>query len=609
MCGLSFIYSFKDNLSCSLIQQMNNKIPHRGPDGEGIHFIDLTKDNKFKVGFGHRRLKIIDLSAAANQPMISACGNYIIIFNGEIYNFKKLREELLEKGYPFNSQGDTEVLLNAYKEWGKACLIKIKGMFSFIIYNIQTKKVFIARDRFGIKPLYYWFSPKGFFAAASEIKQFIELPGWEAKANIERVEDFLSQGLQDHTHETFFQDVYQVHAGHFYEGNLEPHYQLLTTPYYFLENNTQIKVCSDTDKGFRNLFFKTLEEHLEADVEIGAGVSGGLDSSSIVYGLKHINPSFHLKTFSTYSVDKDFDERSYIQKVSQDISDDAHLIHPQGVDFFNLLSKITWHHDEPVGTPSIFSEWFVYAYVSQTNVKVTLEGHGADELLCGYLEFVPFYLKHLWQKRKYFSLFKEFFYVAFNYLWIVPRLLRKRTNPQLLQWPARFFKKVEALTENLNYSPLPSANAQNWRISQLRHVSLPKQLHWADRDAMAHSIELRIPFLDHEFVDFLMSCPISLMFRQGWSKFLMRKALKKVVPKTILKRRSKIGFPSLCELDFLKEKKVSYFIEKSLENLPFKEEVFQNIQTAKNHHSYDMVFWRILALTVWIDQFKVKFTS
>lgn len=609
MCGLSFIYSFKDNLPCSLIQQMNDKIVHRGPDGEGIHFIDLTKDNKFKIGFGHRRLKIIDLSAASNQPMISECGNYIIIFNGEIYNFKKLKVELGEKGHSFNSQGDTEVLLNAYKEWGKACLAKIKGMFSFIIYNIQTKKVFIARDRFGIKPLYYWFSPKGFFAVASEIKQFIELPGWEAKANIERIEDFLSQGLQDHTHETFFQDIYQVHPGHFYEGNLEPHYHLLTIPYYSLDTNEDIKGYPDQEKRFKDLFFKALGEHLEADVEIGAGVSGGLDSSSIVYGLKHINPSFHLKTFSTYSENKDFDERSYIQKVSQDISDDAHLIHPQGVDFFELLNKITWHHDEPVGTPSIFSEWFVYAYVSQTNVKVTLEGHGADELLCGYLEFVPFYLKHLFQKKKYCTLLKEFFYISLNYLWITPRLLRKKINLRQLQWPIQFFNKVDALTENLNYSPLPSADAQNWRLSQVRHTSLPKQLHWADRDAMAHSIELRVPFLDHELVDFLMSSPIHFMFRHGWSKSLMRKALKKIVPKEILKRRSKIGFPSLCEIDFLKEKEVAYFIEKNLGKLPFKAEVFKNFQIAKNHHSHDIVCWRIFALAIWMEQFKVNFTS
>ena len=425
MCGFSFLYSFSDPLLLSSLKKMTDVIQHRGPDGEGFYIIndqDISETDSFHVGFGHRRLKIIDLSEKAHQPMHSDCGRYVIVFNGEIYNFKELRQELEHKGYTFRSYSDTEVLLKSFEAYKIDCLEKLKGMFSFVIYDIEKKECFFARDRFGIKPFYYWFSPLGFFAVASEIKQLIHLPGWKAKANHDRINDFLVKGLQDHTHETLFEGVYQIPPGHFFEGKLFPHTHLFTKRYY----EPLAKIPQDyPERSFFSLFRQSIKEHMESDVPLGAGVSGGLDSSSIVYMIRHLSPHHSLSTFSTVSSEKEYDESIYIKKVQRDVATYAYNVDPSLVESKELLEKIVWFHDEPLGTPSILSEWFVYETVQKTNVKVTLEGHGADEILGGYLDFIPFYLRYL-LKQKHFCVFlKECFFIAYRYRWLYKRLLRK----------------------------------------------------------------------------------------------------------------------------------------------------------------------------------------
>ena len=377
---------------------MTDLVSHRGPDGEGFY-------NDEYISLGHRRLSIIDLSANGHQPMPR--DNFIITYNGEVYNYLELKDELISLGHQFNTHSDTEVILASYQQWGSAFLNKLNGMFSFVIYDQQHKKVFAARDRFGVKPMYYWICPIGVLYIASEIKQFTCLIGWKAEINLQASYDFLNHSLLDHTNQTFFKDVFQLRPAHFFELNLgtaEPP-KVMPVRWYELQASSSVE---KTPAQFFEIFKSAIELRLRSDVPVGSCLSGGLDSSSIVCVLNQVlNKSSLQKTFSACSEIKKFDEREFIEEVVSRTDVEANYTYPDETKLFEVLDELIWHQDEPFGSTSIFAQWCVFELAKVNKVKVMLDGQGADEQLAGYHSYFPIYWLQLLKSFSWLLLGKE----------------------------------------------------------------------------------------------------------------------------------------------------------------------------------------------------------
>jgi asparagine synthase (glutamine-hydrolysing) len=429
MCGIAGILS-SYILTARNICQMTNIIRHRGPDDKGFIILkhdselisaggkDTPKDvwetitpyrpelkiedlsvTQCSLMFGHRRLSIFDLSPAGHQPMCYAEGRYWIIYNGEIYNHTDIRAELEKLGYKFFTPTDTEVILASYAEWGEGCINKFVGMWVFAIFDRTKNEIFLSRDRYGIKPLYYWFSPDGDFAFASEIKQFISLPGWRAILNPQRAYDHLVCSIADHTDETMFKGVYQIPGGHYFKttlNNLKPGAsgRVTSKKWYNLKRKQFNGSFDKAAIRFRQLFVQSINEHLRADVQVGSALSGGLDSSAIVCEVNRIlscnNRESLQKTFSSCSIKQEYDERKWIDIVIKHAHVDAHFIYPAVNEVFEQTSDILWHHDEPYQYQSAFLAYNVFRLTNENGVKVLLNGQGADEYLGGYGQiFIP----------------------------------------------------------------------------------------------------------------------------------------------------------------------------------------------------------------------------
>ena len=340
--------------------------------------------NHAQVALGHRRLSIVDLSSAGHQPMPAISQRYWIIHNGEIYNYRELRRELEDFGHRFMSQTDTEVIIVAFHQWGARCLERFNGMFAFVVYDREQQRIFAARDRYGVKPLYWWRAPDGTLALASEIKQFTVLPGWSARLNGQAAYDYLNWGLTDHRDTTMFADVRQLPPGSFVLAAID---RLGDGPpieiWYKLHSCADV-VSADAVDRWRKSFLDAVGLRLRADVPIGTALSGGLDLSAIVCAVHRLRGELtgdddDRNSFSARSSDPLFDEGPYIAAVVRATDVKEHAVWPDVDELFDNLSTLAWHLDEPYGSTSVFAEWCVFRKVATTLVRVTLDGHGADE--------------------------------------------------------------------------------------------------------------------------------------------------------------------------------------------------------------------------------------
>ncbi|MFN8673741.1 MAG: asparagine synthase (glutamine-hydrolyzing) [Candidatus Sericytochromatia bacterium] len=669
MCGISGLFSLQDSEFLNLILPMNNTIIHRGPDDEGFIFfekeslkpyifggkttpkeifesneiyspkslLDKNYPENSAIALGHRRLSILDLSPKGHQPICSIDGKTWCVFNGEVYNYIEIRQELEEKGYKFNSNTDTEVILSAYKEWGKDCLHKFNGMWAFIIVDIEKKKVFIARDRYGVKPLYYWFSPKGFFAIASEIKQFTVLDGWEAKLNPQRTYDFLEYGLLEHTNETMFKDVFQLRRSEALEFNISDLKEIIEKKelpiyrWYDLkpkEFNGNINMAA---KEFEKLFVDSVKLRLRADVPVGSCLSGGLDSSSIVCVANKLlaekDATNLQKTFSACSHEKKYDEKEYIDEVVNTRKIDAHYIYPELNILFENLDELTWVQDEPFGSTSIYAQWSVFKLAAENKVKVMLDGQGSDEQLAGYHIFFQPYLTGLLKENKYINLYKEVKARKNNYgfseIKSIRSIVANFVSDNIVQNIRKKIGVSETTTNWLNIeklgakkiNPFKLSNINNSNIkelsySQLLDSNLQMLLHWEDRDSMLHSIESRLPFLDYRLVEFVLGLPDDFKIRNGITKYILREGLRNYLPIKIRKRLSKLGFETPEEV-WIKQNEDTFrnLINKSIElsngilNESVKQE-FEDIVSGKTRFSF--FIWRIISFGKWIEKFNIK---
>lgn len=540
MCGIcGYITKGKENIDeyRELLNKMQQSIAHRGPDDVGIY-------QESGIGLAHRRLSILDLSSKGHQPM-EYKDKYVVVYNGEIYNYLELKEELVKKGYVFDSDTDTEVLVAAYDCWGKECLELFNGMWAFAIWDKVEKKVFCARDRFGVKPFYYHINGERFIFA-SEIKCLLKDEKIQRIANKNIVYDYLTQGLVEHTEETFFDKIYKLPAATYMiiqNGEI-----MEKSAYYDVDFVEDIKgkVSMNDIIEFGNLFRDAVSLRLRADVPVGSCLSGGLDSSSIVCcvdELIHADASeIEQHTFSFCTNDSRIDERKYMHAVTEETKTISHQIFLDDSDLKKELNDLIYTQDEPFSSTGMYASYCVYRDAKNNNVSVLLDGQGADEILCGYRKSRIYYVKRLIKCKKFFSAFKEMIcsinqmnstMFLKNDLYKVKRIIFKEkgkiTNNDYLK--KNFKEKVKGYDYDRSI---------DFQHNDVFKVSLPALLRYADRNSMAFSVESRLPFLDYRFVEFCAKQPLSKKIKNGTSKYIMRQSLK--MPDIVKKRKDKIGF-------------------------------------------------------------------
>lgn len=664
MCGIAAIVS-KGISSANLLKKMTDIIRHRGPDDEGFYLSDndsnwkilggedtpsnvlnseipytpqynITQnaDIKFRVGLGHRRLSILDLSPAGHNPISYDNNRYWMTYNGEVYNYIELREELRGKGYSFKTDTDTEVVMAAYAEWGTDCLHRFNGMWSFIIYDQEEDTIFATRDRFGIKPLYYWVSPDNDLCFASEIKQFTVLPGWDAKVNAQKAYDFLIYSLLDHSDETMFKGVYHVPPGGFFkakvkETDIAPAKKIPITKWYELIPGKWEGSFEKATQEFSNLFNDSVKLRLRADVEVGSCLSGGLDSSSIVCTMNGIlkeRGANHLqKTFSACSHHDKYDERKWMDIVTSHTKVDANYVYPDFKSFMNTSAQLIWQQDEPYQSNSILFQWSVFKSAAENNITVMLDGQGADEQLAGYKGFFKARFSNLFKQLRFQRFFneynatskihgigKKFIYNSIRNA-VVPKRLLNKMRTEGITTPAWLnTDQLKCSTDHPYELINPGvSNVRDYSISNITSLNLQKLLHWEDRNSMAHSIEARVPFLDHRLVEFVISLPEQYKISDGITKRILRESMAGVLPDAICNRMDKIGFIAPEEI-WVKNESTEVFrnkLFKAIENSRgiINEEILKDFDgMLEGEKPFKYTYWRIISFVEWMDAFSVS---
>jgi asparagine synthase (glutamine-hydrolysing) len=598
MCGLAALFAPTGDGLAEEIRAMTAAVRHRGPDDEGyvllsehrspavLGGVDTPTDGfkprfgysprglvesvtgEWQVALGHRRLSIVDLSPAGHQPMSSADGALWIVYNGEIYNHIELRAALEAEGVRFATRSDTEVILAAYRRWGEKCLERFNGMFAFVLVDWRRRHAFAARDRFGVKPLYYWRSSSGTLAFASEIKQFTVLPGWKAALNGQRAYDFINWGVFDHTEETLFNGVKQLRGGELMSAGLEELVKGMPVRRWYTLTPRIINEA-DPAAAYRELFEDSVRLRLRADVPVGSCLSGGLDSSSIVCvanrQLRAAGAEDVQRTFSARSSDPRVDEGKFIETVVRHTGVANAQVDPPRNALFRELPALTWHQDEPFGSTSIYAQWHVFRLAAAHGVKVMLDGQGADEQLAGYASFFSARFSSLLRQGRLADFVRETRAVGANHR-LPPRDLAARAAslvlPEVVRRPLRRIRRraatlgedwidlarlrASARNPELALGGVPT-NVLEMSVSQIVHTSLPMLLHWEDRDSMAQSIEARVPFLDYRLVELTLGLPEEQKLALGVTKRVLRDAMRGILPEEIRNRSDKIGFATAEE--------------------------------------------------------------
>lgn len=639
MCGIAGLVSPQSPPpDKDLIARLLARLAHRGPDDQGLLRYDRRtvwsgrqwREGEAELVFLHRRLSIIDLSETGWQPMATPDGRYVIVYNGELYNFLELRAELEALGHRFRSRSDTEVLLQAYAQWGIDALNKFVGMFAFALLDKRERTVLLARDPFGIKPLYLatW---RGGLAFASEIKVLLELPGMARRVNPHRLLHYLRYGVTDYGHDTFFLDIQQVSAAHYVKVPLDRPEIVPQVPYWRLvlgpPRDVSFEQAAET---VRELFLRNVAMHVRSDVPIGAALSGGIDSSSIVAAMRRVGPDAELHTVSYIAEEAALNEAAWAGRVVQHASAVSHPVQVSGEELLADLERLVAVQDEPFGSSSIYAQFRVFQATREAGIKVMLDGQGADEILAGY----PYYLSvraaalfrhsHFLQGWRFLSraakrwpggfysliLASAGYLVPFSLQGPLRRLVGKDLIPSWL-------RKSWFLERGVVPRPIFTQSSGDMLREQLIHSlcfsSLPMLLRYEDRNSMAHSVESRVPFLTREFVEYLFSLPASyLIADNGTSKAVFRQAMRGLVPEEILNRQDKVGFATPEGLWFrgTQRKAAEMLVSDTVKLYP---EVFdeENIRTLmremlEGRRPVDATLWRIINVGVWGRVYSVR---
>lgn len=611
MCGIAGIITYdRDRFETPVVEKMAASLAHRGPDGSST-WINPTR----QVLFGHRRLSIIDLGESGRQAMHYQ-ERYTIIYNGEIYNYIEIKEQLQRKGHHFKTNSDTEVILAAYSEYKERCLEHFDGMFSFAIWDEQQQSLFAARDRFGEKPFYYVLDEsKNILWFASEIKA-LRVAGIETVVDPQRLLIFLTTGAtddpSDHT-ATFFSNVKQLPAAHLLVYSLR-NKKFTVDQYWKLNKEKQVTVSESTAiETFNNLFLTSVTRRLRSDVPLGTSLSGGLDSSSvsaIIYDqAKSIE---YRKTFSVMFPGFAKDESCYIKKVVSAFNLENYAVTPTAGDFANDLEKLLYHHEVPISSASVYIQYRVFELAKKNDVKVLLDGQGADEILAGYGRYIHWYLQELLHQNKFSEFNREKKYlranqIPFEWAW------KNYSAAKLTGLSKSMLEKKELntirrnddidkgfLTDSLNNLVIDKPHVS--KLNDILYFStcrmgLGELLRNADRNSMAHGREVRLPFLNHELVEFIFSLPSKYKIHNGWTKWIERKAVENKLPSEIVWRKDKIGFEP-PQKSWMEHHSVSEYLHDSKRTLVKQKILHPSVLDKKNqpHDAYaaDGKDWRYL---------------
>ena len=600
MCGIAGQYCFEGrDPDRALLARMSEQLIHRGPDGEGTEVRGC-------MGLVHRRLAIIDLSDEGLQPMTNEDKTLWLVYNGEIYNYIELREELIGKGHSFHSQSDTEVILHAYEEWGGGCLQRFNGMWAFALWDERLQQLFCARDRFGIKPFYYT-EVKGSFLFASEIKALLSHPDAGKIPDDEILGTYLAWGVQDHSARTMFKGISQLKPAHaLIVTKVGPH-----TPYQYWDVTVNGAVRSDVPDNqdssrFLDLLRDATRIHLRSDVAVGTCLSGGIDSSTLAVLINNLirdeapaSVSDRQKTFSVVFKDKRFDESRYIDEIVSVTGVDSHRIEPLPEQLWEDIDRLVWVQDEPFGSLSIYAQYCVMR-LARKNVKVVLDGQGADELLAGYLAYQASYIRGLVHSFHAGKTLREIagslrIHSGFFSSALVQLLVRRRRR-------------------NLLTVPVPPQDRYAGSLAEvlrreLCSTNLPALLHYEDRNSMAFSIESRVPYLDVRLVEYVASLPLDQKIRNGVTKIILRNAVKGIIPESIRCRMDKIGFVTPEEV-WMKET-LRPFVLAVLSTDSFRARPYWNADAVLKDYqafldggsAYSPEVWRIVCTELWLRKF------
>lgn len=562
MCGIAGIIT-KDTseLTINRLKKMTDIIAHRGPDGDGQW---ISADGQ--VGLGHRRLSIIDLSHEADQPM-HYLGRYSIVFNGEIYNYIELKEILIKQGYVFKTQSDTEVLMALYDRDKENCLQLLDGMFSFVLYDAQENNVFCARDRFGEKPFFYSYEKGQYFLFGSEMK-CLWAGGIAKEVNNKMLFNYLSFGYIENPQdlsETFYSNCTRLEHSHYIKISLDT-LEINIQKYYDIDwKNINDSISVEQAKTtFHELFYTSIKRRLRSDVSVGSSLSGGLDSSLVVCVIDELKKGTNQKqnTFSAVFPGFKKDERKFMDYVIAKTNVEPHFVTPNDEGLIHDIEKLSWHQEEPYASASIYAQFCVMKTAKENNVTVLLDGQGADEILAGYHGYyTPFFNELKKSNRSEYSKQKES-YLKLHANNSINGITKKTVGDRVRDISPSIVKPIKTLKNALLHIKNPVFNNDFYNqykneifetpgsnfstLNESLYNSTLKNgiqqlLRYADRNSMAHSREVRLPFLSHELVEFLFSLPATFKINEGWTKWIMRETFD-ILPHEIGWRTDKIGY-------------------------------------------------------------------
>jgi len=644
MCGIAGIISNRPLPELSeRLRDMSRRLEHRGPDdrgylqwsGEGP--LQLGRDPldlpSCRVGLSHRRLAVLDPSQAAWQPMSSRDNALHLVFNGEIYNYLELREELIRAGYHFQSRGDTEVLLAALSHWGTAALPRLVGMFAFALLDTKRRRLLLVRDPFGIKPLYYSNPAEGPLVFASETKAFAAIPEIPSAIHPGRLLQYLRFGLTDHGSETLIRNIQQVPAASWLEFSVDDLTLTQQKTYWRLEAEPRHELSIDEAASeLQRLFLQNIQWHLRSDVPVGAALSGGIDSASIVLAMrKRGGDALNLNTFTYIAPESEFDEQKYADLAGSAAGAKMSKTAATSQDLVQEIEALIRLQDEPFGSTSIYAQQRVFQASAAAGIKVMLDGQGADEILAGYRYFFAARTASLLRRGHWLQALRLLRsmppfpgHAASPAVWmhaaglLLPPGLRGTAmqfsgHGVMPRWlNAEWFRERTIADGIPRQARGPHYLNEQLQIS-LTETSLPALLRYEDRNSMANSVESRVPFLTTQLVEFVLSLPESyLLSPEGTTKAVFRRAMRGLVPETILSRRDKIGFAT-PEAAWLKSQHawVTSILESdAAAQIPaIRPEImkrdWQNFLQGRSQ--FDFRFWRWINLIRWAEIREIAF--
>jgi asparagine synthase (glutamine-hydrolysing) len=644
MCGIAGIVS-KHRIDADDLARMSSKLRHRGPDDEGFTLFssgekiqDLRGDDTIpdfaslshiqtsstedaRVGLAHRRLSIIDLSAAGHQPM-HLQNRYSIVFNGEVYNYREIKKDLEALGHHFQTGTDTEVILAAYHQYGKDCIEKFIGMWAFALYDRQEKSLFLSRDRFGIKPVYF-FSDDETFAFASEIKALLALKQVTPEVKIDSAFEYISFGATASPEDALFSLVNVLAPGHNLFLKTETlEYKLVK--YYDLKHKvSSYSLPADHLKlsTFTELLNHSIDLHLRSDVTVGSALSGGLDSSSVVALSAPKMQGKIFKTFTAAYHEEGIDESHFADLVTDRLPNtQTHFVYPQIQDYWNDFEKLTWHQDLPISSTSMFAQWEVMKCAQRENTKVLLDGQGADEILGGYYNFAGIYLLELIQHLKIGKFLKAKKELEANFN---PNMRTAMGRAAFYFLPGFAQRKIRSkkrlgmsfiasqYRSRMTKIQVPERGGKSYRDQSFQSIRFGLQdlLRYEDRNSMAFSIESRVPFLDHRIVEFCIALDNDWKIKNGWTKYILRKVADPVLNPEVTWRKDKMGF--VTPQQKWKEKSASQ-LASFVDKCPIPDFIDRNYlanlcSEPISNATHLSEFWRIISFLKWAEVFKVRF--